>query len=186
MRIEHCKPSITVFTDASVYACYRTAGWGGWAAGDKRKSIVRCGPLPFNSNIAVCELAALERMLGVMKNDGFIKVQDCSIILQSDSITALGFLLDGLPNSYAAKPKETGVKVKEANYCPANSTHLIESIGDITRHFKCVYLRHVRGHRGSTTNRHCLNELCDQKAKEQARLAHKRKRFPNGYPSEQR
>lgn len=164
MSIKHARPNITIFTDASVYAGKKAAGWAGWAVGDNRYPVIRSGPLPFNSNVAICELNALARMIEILRHDGFIKVQDRAIILQSDSTTALNWLLTGLSKGYAAKTKIPGsTKLKRMRYVHVHAMDAISIIEDNLRHFDVIYLRHIKAHQG-----HKYNEICDRKAKEAA------------------
>ena len=160
--IEHIKPTLTILADASVKPLIQRAGWGGWIKGSGRRSVTCCGSLPYSPNTSLAELSALLSALEYGLKILYITDDDVSIILQSDSVAALGVLAKNLPNSFVAKYRAGDAKVVPCSL--KNSEGLLHKAHEITSGFKVVYLRHVRGHRNGVNTRSYVNELCDSLA----------------------
>lgn len=163
----HSKPTITIFADASIYPDRKTAGWGGWARGDERESITLGGSLPFGNCTTVAELQALAGMLEGLSDAGYLKESDVSVILQSDSLTALNYLNLRMANSFASK--KGGAEIKRAKRVKPEAEGPIARIIAALSRAGVVYLRHVKGHQGGGHARSWVNEKCDRRAKQEAR-----------------
>lgn len=168
----HEKPTITIFADASIYPTRRAAGWGGWARGDDRKSVALGGALPFGNCTTVAELQALAAMLEGLRAEGYMTDADTSVILQSDSLTALANLNLRLTNSFTSR-RSGGVEIHRAKAVKPEAEEPIARIKAALDHATVVYLRHVKGHQGGQHTRSWVNEQCDRRAKAEAKGAAK-------------
>lgn len=165
--IRHSKPNLTIFADASILKT--TAGWGGWARGDNRESILLSGPATHSKSSVIVELEALAEFIDVLKSSGYMRDTDTAVLLQSDSLGALQQLNHQLGNSWATK-KPTGAKILRPRRPPPPENMIFTTrIREALQHCDVVYLRHVYGHQGGKTSRSWVNEQCDQLAKQAAR-----------------
>jgi|GEM_PF-1988206 len=167
--IEHSKPSLTIFADASIYVDEMASGWGGWARGDDRDPILAGGPAKFSKDSSIVELWALALFIEQLVDGEYMSEADKSIILQSDSLHALQMLNAELPNSWASIRKHGGADIKRAATIPQEAKEPIDRIGAALKHCDVVYLRHVKGHQGGRHARSWVNEQCDRRAKKEAR-----------------
>ena len=166
--VAHFKPTLTIFADASIYNDKRVAGWGGWARGDDRQPILLGGSAPWHKNSGVVEAHALSGMIHALRANGYFSDGDVSVLLQSDSLQALGVLNLALPNSWASA-RGTGSHIgRAANVAPA-FIEPVRAIQAALAPCAVVYLRHVKGHKGGGTARSWANEQCDKRAKAEAR-----------------
>lgn len=166
-NLKHKKPDMSVFTDASVYTDRKSAGWGGWAKGDYRPKQLLSGLAPFHKNTGFVELYAIMGMLETLKESGYLLESDKSIIIQSDSVIALGYLLNSLSYSAMSKlPESADISPKSP---PAVVIPIIERIHMVLQNSQIIYLRHVRSHRNDSNTRHGVNNMCDVEAKKKAR-----------------
>lgn len=165
MSLSHAKPTLTVFTDASLFNKDCVAGWGGWARNDTSPKVFDGGPLPYSKHTDVLEAWAMALFLQKLKDTGYF-ADDKSIILQADNINMLGALLWALPNGHAAKPRDGGVKVTKNSVNDKSEMAVpVQLICDMLKDADVVYLRHVRGHQKGSTTRSYVNEECDKLAK---------------------
>lgn len=163
--IEHIKPTLTILADAAVKPLIQRSGWGGWIKGNGRRSVTCCGSLPYSTNTSLAELSALLNALEYGFHTSYI-TEDVGIILQSDSVSALGVLAKNLPNSFVAKYRAGDSKVTPCSL--RGSEDLLSKAHALTSRFKIVYLRHVRAHRNGINTRSYVNELCDSLASKAA------------------
>lgn len=166
--VVHSKPTITVFADASAFPDGR-AGWGGWARGDDRAPVFHSGPAPFNRSSGVVELWALALHVENLINTGYVIRADRSLILQSDSLYALGALNAVVPNSYASSRKQGDSLIMRAKTVAPNALEPAKRVAAALAHADVVYLRHVKGHAGGAHARSWVNEQCDRLAKAAAK-----------------
>lgn len=167
--IKHQKPSLTVFADASVNHQKKVAGWGGWARGDKRRSVFPGGRLDHNRRIHVVELWALALCLIELKGNGYLTDQDNAIILQSDCLIALNVINKAMANATPAKPKPGDATIGEAKLVKPYEAEPVKIIKDLLGKCGVVYLRHVKSHQNGSHSRSWVNEACDQRAKQEMR-----------------
>jgi ribonuclease HI len=161
------KPTLTIFADASVMTC--GAGWGGWAKGDGRPSTFGGGPLGMFNDATAAELMALHAWLTSLRASDYLRRDEPSLIVQSDSVLALNTLARLMPNARIAQVKDDGVIVMPVKRVNPKYGPTAALIAETLRGSSVVYLRHVRGHRGGDTSRSWVNEECDRRAKEGAR-----------------
>lgn len=164
--LKHSKPDISVFTDASIFNKTKSAGWGGWAKGDRRRTTILSGQAPFHTNTGLVELYAITAMIEELFETDYLWADDKSIIIQSDSTSALGYLLNSLQYTSASHLPESARL--EPRLPPPQAFPLIERCHLYLQHFRIVYLRHVRAHQEDGNSRHGVNNICDVKAKSEA------------------
>lgn len=168
-KLQHGKPTLTMFTDASIQTRPNRAGWGGWARGDDRNPTWSKGEASWHRSSCVVEMEAIAKMLLHTAHSGYMQAMDRHILIQSDSLIALNTLRGALGNSYASN-RETGAAINPKGVIPKNRDmdDWIEIIRTLTNHCQVVYLRHVYAHREGVTVRSHVNEMCDRLAKEGA------------------
>jgi ribonuclease HI len=167
-RIVHSKPTITMFTDASVkkIGARFAAGFGGWAKGDGRKACTHSGPAQGHKNVGVAELDGICSMLKFIQTTGYLQVTDVSLMIQSDSLWALNQLYAYMNNTFESQHVDGAAMSKTQK--PAVAHGVMPMLGEINTIVGLrgvVYLRHVRAHKGHSTTRHTVNEMCDKLAK---------------------
>jgi ribonuclease HI len=173
MKLEHSKPTLTVFTDVSLRPVEETAGWGGWARGDERDSIHHGGPLAYTLHSAVGELWALANMLEYLTKVGYIREEDRALSLQLDNAEALSALAISLQRAHITGDRTPLVIRKKL---PKGDLVLpVQKITRLVDFASVVYLKHVRGHQKGVDARSWVNELCDKRAKAEARKQIKEK-----------
>ncbi|ABN75784.1 RNase H family protein [Cereibacter sphaeroides] len=164
----HSPPSLTIFADASVIPQQQVAGWGGWARGNGRQPLLEGGPVPFAADSTLAELHALASMIERIHETGYMLPDDRSVLLQSDSLGALGILNLALENSWASK-RAGSADIKRARTIKPAVEVPIRRIVSLLDGTQVVYLRHVRGHEKGRHARSWVNEQCDKRAKAEAR-----------------
>lgn len=162
----HSKPSLTIFTDASIRK--DTAGWAGWANGDHREQVTHSGPASWSQSSTVVELEAIAQMLIKLAQTQYLTQSDRSILIQSDSLNGLQVLRFVLPQSWPSN-RDTGAPIGRPQRPIPLEKGWCDVIATLTSHCDVVYLRHVRAHKGGNTNRSWVNEICDKLAKEASR-----------------
>lgn len=165
--MNHQKPTLTVFADASIQPKFISAGWGGWVRGDDRKPLFGSGRAPYRGDTSLVELSALVLWLERLYKDRYFSPADTHISLQSDSLGALQ-RLKALPNTHATH--NSGDARITSPILPTGEYLLwAERLQAITTHCDVIYLKHVRGHQGGKHSRSWINERCDTLAKKAAR-----------------
>lgn len=163
-NITHSKPLLTIFADASVKERTRKAGWGGWAIYDGKKSIYSSGKVNFINNSSYAELVGLTEMVKHVVNTEYAFC-NTHMTLQSDSLTALGWIYNYVPNVYAAQVKEAKDKsiVKVASI-PEYCKPYIDELYTYIYNSPLVYLKHIKGHQKKGSPRAYINDRCDRLA----------------------
>lgn len=161
---------ITVFTDASFFPHKKVAGWGGWAKGDfMLQAVWGSGPLPVHNNPGLLELEAMAYFLGNLKTNPDVQLtKHTSIMMQSDSLSALATVLGYLPQSKESRHPD-GAPINNHGVIGKSQrvTDAVESIQESLKNMQGVWLRHVRGHTGSK-GRQWVNKRCDELARSAA------------------
>lgn len=160
-------PTLTVFADASYFPDQGVAGWGGWARRDDTEPWVHGGPLTPNPDTTVLELEALAIWLQVLHAKNWLQASDEAILIQSDSLGALQSIRGVIRNTWSVKSSDNRIhpnKKRVASHQPA-----LEVLTPLLTPREVVYLKHVKGHQGGGTPRNYVNELCDRRAKKEAR-----------------
>jgi ribonuclease HI len=165
--MKHHKPTVTVFSDASVYHNHKVAGWAGYVRGDDRKPKWFQGPAVFSPDVTSVELEALAQSVQLAMDAGYITKNDTHILLQSDSLHGLEMIWRSLPNTWPAGKGDAKLGSKR----PAKKDHTphIQKLFRLLRNRQVVYLKHVRGHQQGIHSRSWVNEECDQRAKKEAK-----------------
>ena len=167
--IKHCKPSLTIFTDASILPQRRTAGWGGWARGDNRAPIFLNGRAEFSDNTSLVELWAVTSMVRKIVSNGYFLDEDKSIVIQADNLHTLNLINTFIPNAYAAAVKHS--RDQRVGRVSSIGSQYKLPLQILKEHFEgtdIVYLKHIKGHQGGKHNRSTVNEICDRLAREAA------------------
>lgn len=167
-RLRHRKPDVTMFTDASAITHKKAAGWAGWAKGDRRGSQSHSGQLPFHPNTNILELYAILNMVETLVETGHIRRSDKSMIIQSDSLGALGYMLNSL--DYVAMSHLPESALLNPMLAPPAAVPLVHRLHETLSSFEIVYVRHVRAHKDDDGSRHSVNNSCDELARQKARL----------------
>lgn len=167
MAIDHGRPSIVVFTDASWFHNRNgISGWAGFCNGDGFDSVYYSGAGPRCGSSHEAELWAIAKTLESMRNDRLFDAMDTHIILQSDSLDALRIVHGlGITTYAAAKKNDNDAEIGQPRGRPAWAKKPAAMIENILYPFSCVYLRHVRAHQGGHNVRSAVNEKCDRLAK---------------------
>lgn len=167
MGLNHQKPKLTLFTDASWFQQKKVAGWGGWARGDNRGSVFGSGPLYEMDNVTLLEAQASLNMIRWVKQTGYLLPSDTHVMIQSDSLGFLNALSlkdrTHITKHNDAAPIVRPKKMRDDLKNPVNS--IMEELSWV----EVVYLRHVRGHKPShKSGRQWVNNKCDTLAKQAA------------------
>lgn len=168
-NLKHRKPDLTIFTDASCMHRAKAAGWGGWSKGDGRSTVIQSGKAPYHKNTALIELYAIMSMVEALYETEYLMESDKAMIIQSDSVTALGYLLNSL--QYTAPTRLPDSALWTPKKAPDAAVPILHRLHEVLQNFDVVYLRHVRAHREDGNTRHGVNNLCDTKAKECSRMS---------------
>lgn len=171
--VDHSKPTLTIFTDASLSERMKSAGWGGWARGDYREPIFRSGKCEYSQNTSLVELWAVCHMLEKIVREGYFYDEDKSVVIQSDNLHTLNIMHTGINNSWAVKPQHArDVRVQRASRIDQHFLHPLDRIKGCLHGTSIVYLKHIKGHQGNAHHRSKVNEICDRLAKEAVRDVH--------------
>lgn len=162
----------TIFTDASVDQSCRTAGWGAWIKCSGRPALTTGGPI--RTPVAAsndAELFAIVNAVAVASRRLLI-VDDGIVMLQSDSLQALCFILAGCPDITTDRPAKGGLVVGPMKLRPKTLTpqrkRSLEVLREIAAFRRIVYItRHVRGHQPAHTEdgRAQVNRAIDKLAR---------------------
>jgi len=167
--LKHRKPDVSIFTDASAFQKTQSSGWGGWAKGDRRKTVIKAGRAPYHKNTGLIELYAIVSMVEELFESEYLECTDKSVIIQSDSVTALGYVLNAF--QYSVPSYLPGSANLKPMLPPAEGMAMLGRMHDFLQLMDIIYVRHVKSHQSKeTTTRHGVNNLCDIKAKEKAGL----------------
>lgn len=166
--VSHSKPTVTIFADASAFPDGR-AGWGGWARGDDRAPVFYSGPAPFDRSSGVVELWALALHIEKLIAESYITTTDKSLILQSDSLYALGVLNAVARNSYTSSAKVGDSRILKSKSVSPDAMAPAKRVAAALEFADVVYLRHVKGHAKGVHARSWVNEQCDKLAKAAAK-----------------
>lgn len=171
------KPDITMFADASLNPNTKTSGWGFWIKGDGRESLSAGGPLRnFHSNSCVAELEAIANGLDCASASGYFRPSDVTIMIQSDSLEALGCLLQARPSIVNSKHEAgASVTVRRRRMNDRHEAAVRHILKIIDRHGLSAAIRHVRGHKGGG-GRNWVNRLCDSLANKGRKAAERERR----------
>lgn len=163
------KPDVTIFADASLSADRKHSSWACWMKSDAVVSSIYSAR--FKQNIwcvASAELAALANALIVADKRGYL-FQNATVLLQSDSLSALGVILSGADavNNISSRHQSLLVSPKRpTKFQQAILSRLVEVQ---LRHSLKLQVRHVKGHSSKPDGRYGVNNLCDRLAKEARR-----------------
>lgn len=155
--VRHGYPDLTLFADASFYEKQQVGGWAAWVPSQPLQG----GPLPYARSATEAEILAL-----AFGARAFVKPEHKCLILQSDSMNALGQILTIHPNAWAAKPKQGSPRVQPNS---PKYTEALDYFLNTLGKRDVIYLRHVRGHQNGVHGRSKVNEACDTLAKKHAR-----------------
>lgn len=164
--MQHAKPTMTIFADASVYQDKKVAGWAGYVREDDRKPLWFSGPAKFSPDVTTVELHALAM---TVRNAFPYERQEnhTHLLLQSDCLYGLEMLWYALKNGW---PVGSGDAKMSARKVPTIGAW--EQINLMLPHLvgrEAVYLKHVKGHQNGVHARSWVNERCDKMAKHEAR-----------------
>lgn len=163
--VEHQKPILTIFTDASVR--FSKTGWGGWAKRDELMAVTHSGRIrPYIQDTNLAELSAIHNMVSYIKSSSYSSL-DVVMSIQCDNINALKFILNSFPNSYAANSiEEKDVRLNNINNIHVKYHEILDRIYSQLYKSPLIYLKHIKGHQGrGSSNRSYVNKLCDKLAK---------------------
>lgn len=169
----HSKPTLTVFADASVKPHINKAGWGGWAIADGKKGIYSSGPMEFFNNSSYAELVGISGMIQHIAAIGYHTLDE-HMTIQSDSLTALGWIYNFLPNAYTAQVKcSKDSVINKIASIPKYCEEYMDNIHTLVHRSPVVYLKHIKGHqrmnqKGKKNPRAYINDKCDKLAKQAA------------------
>lgn len=164
-------PDLTVFADASVQPRIQASGWGYWARGDNRGSIVAGGPLrTYSPDTCLAELEALGMAVWHLSASNYFKVTDKVIMLQCDNIGALS-VLRTLRHDVQDSPAKGGLPVPRIRNVDATKRDRAKYILQIADAYQLtVVVRHIKGHQNvNASGRNWVNDRCDKLAKDGAK-----------------
>ena len=158
---------MTLFADASYDSRSRAAGWGSWAIRDGwergrfqgGRIELRDAPVD-GSNIA--ELAALALALWKHRAQGDLDGLE-SIMLQSDSVTALSLIRNKIPGAVVVMTGGVRVGGKASSRHPS-APIILDTIKMLVGDCRLL-LKHVKGHTAKTDGRSWVNRHCDSEAR---------------------
>lgn len=165
-RLKKVKTGVTLFADAAFDSKTGCAGWGAWIKGRSETSITAAGEFAdLLASSIEAEIRALANGLHVAIKRGVV-ARGAVVMLQSDCITALAWILYGVANSQD-RPAEGGLPVEATKRPQTKAAHSagLRCIVDAAKaHDLIILTRHVRGHMPGP-NRQWVNRLCDAEAK---------------------
>lgn len=169
--LAHSKPTLTVFSDASVRPLIQRAGWGGWAKGDSNKGIYSSGSIPYYNDSSYAELYGILGMLKHIKDTNYHSLKE-NIVIQCDNLNALGWILFHASNSYPAKILHKADKrIVPISTTPDHSKRIVSGVVDILKDIPVVYLKHIKGHQSSKKSKNNPRAYINKKCDELARIA---------------
>lgn len=164
------KPSVTMFTDASVLPLVKSSGWACWIKGDGRDSASFHGKLrSYHPDSTVAELEAIANGLLTAADFGYFRPEDSLIMIQTDSVHALACLRKIRPDIEIRNHAEAATIITRRKKLHPRLQAPVDVIVDALDNLKLnAVVRHVRGHKEGR-GRQWVNRHCDQLAKEAAR-----------------
>ncbi len=163
---------VTIFCDASYIHQTRNGGWGGWIKGDGEPQ-THFGPLRDTPHSTEAEMRAIANCIYLALKGGLVK-SNSRILVQTDNINALRYLLSFVPKTHASDSGEPGcVPIQKMRRMTAalRASPAFVSIQDMVRRNDLhLIVSHVKGHNGQKTERSRLNHLVDRLAKKGSAL----------------
>ena len=158
---------LTLFADASFCPDTGAAGYGAWAIKETwDRGRFFSGPI----NVK-CKSSNDAELLGIVSAAYALEEQKAfhdvtSIMIQCDNVTALGFILQSIPNT-RVRPI-AGLRAPLLQGAPTGNKHNLKALKwfQETLAGKRVWLRHVKGHNTvENDGRSWVNTRCDEAAR---------------------
>lgn len=167
--VVHRRPTITIFADASFYPAHGgVVGWAGWARGDGRIAVEMSGPGPRCRDSGEAELWALALFAERMAAERYLTDCDRAVMLQSDSLAALGMILGASPEACRASVRKGDRSIAGPIVARSQDRPALDRLLAALRMADMIYLRHVKGHKRGVHSRSWVNERCDKLARDEA------------------
>lgn len=169
-------PSCTIIADASFCQTTKASGWGAWMVRSGLQAQSYGGPIKATvSGICDAEILALANALFIAERDQYAQ-SGSLVLLQSDSLVALGQIMRVVPSCQDKPHPKEGLKVNRAvrNIIRGDASDgLLFILTTVERLDLKLFVRHVRGHQEGG-GRQWVNRRCDELAKRGMRTARAR------------